>query len=57
LSGGEDSAYLAYLAKVLGLNSMLVHFDYGWKTEIKVKNVVKASGFDLYTAVMGLARI
>lgn len=55
LSGGADSTYLAYLAKKLGLNPLLVHFDYGWNTEIAVKNVenaVKASGFDLYTIVM-----
>lgn len=55
LSGGADSTYLAYLAKDLGLNPLLVHFDYGWNSEIAVKNVenaVKASGFDLYTVVM-----
>ncbi len=55
LSGGADSTYLAYLAKDLGLNPLLVHFDYGWNTEIATKNVenaVKGSGFDLYTVVM-----
>src|SRR5690606_30239821 len=55
LSGGADSTYLAYLAKSLGLNPLLVHFDYGWNSEIAVKNVenaVKATGFDLYTVVM-----
>jgi N-acetyl sugar amidotransferase len=55
LSGGADSTYLAYLAKELGLNPLLVHFDYGWNSEIAYKNVettVKASGFDLYTIVM-----
>lgn len=55
LSGGADSTYLACLAKDLGLNPLLVHFDYGWNTEIAVKNVenaVKASGFDLFTVVM-----
>lgn len=55
LSGGADSTYLAYLAKDLGLNPLLVHFDYGWNSEIAVKNIenaVKASGFDLYTVVM-----
>ena len=55
LSGGADSTYLAYLAKQLGLNPLLVHFDYGWNSEIAVKNVenaVAASGFDLYTVVM-----
>ncbi len=55
LSGGADSTYLAYLAKHLGLKPLLVHFDYGWNTEIATKNVenaVKASGFDLYTVVL-----
>ncbi len=55
LSGGADSTYLAYLAKKLGLNPILVHFDYGWNTEIAIKNVenaVAATGFDLYTVVM-----
>ena len=55
LSGGADSTYLAYLAKKLGLNPLLVHFDYGWNSEIasiNVQNAVKASGFDLYTVVM-----
>lgn len=55
LSGGVDSTYLAYLAKKLGLNPLLVHFDYGWNSEIAVKNVqnvVKRTGFDLFTYVM-----
>lgn len=55
LSGGADSTYLALLAKKLGLNPLLVHFDYGWNSEIatvNVENAVKYSGFDLYTVVM-----
>lgn len=55
LSGGADSTYLAFLAKELGLNPLLVHFDYGWNSEIAIKNVenaVEATGFDLYTIVM-----
>lgn len=55
LSGGADSTYLAYLAKQLNLNPLLVHFDYGWNSEIatrNVENVVKATKFDLYTVVM-----
>jgi N-acetyl sugar amidotransferase len=55
LSGGADSTYLAYLAKKLGLNPLLVHFDYGWNTEIAVQNVkstVNYTGFDLHTFVM-----
>ena len=55
LSGGADSTYLAYLAKQLNLTPLLVHFDYGWNSDIAIKNVenaVKATGFDLYTIVM-----
>jgi hypothetical protein len=55
LSGGADSTYLAFLAKKLNLNPLLVHFDYGWNSEIAIKNVqsaVEAAGFDLYTIVM-----
>jgi len=55
LSGGADSTYMAYLAKELGLNPLLVHFDYGWNLETAVQNIertVKVLGFDLYTYVM-----
>ncbi|MEP7318343.1 MAG: N-acetyl sugar amidotransferase [Panacibacter sp.] len=55
LSGGIDSTYLALLAKQLNLNPLLVHFDYGWNSEIAVNNIekaVKILGFDLYTHVM-----
>ena len=55
LSGGLDSTYLALLAKELCLNPLLVHFDYGWNSEIAIKNIentVEASGFDLHTVVM-----
>jgi N-acetyl sugar amidotransferase len=55
LSGGADSTYLALLAKELKLKPLLVHFDYGWNSEIAIANIenaVKASGFDLYTVVM-----
>lgn len=55
LSGGADSTYLAYLAKDLGLNPILVNFDYGWNSEIatiNIENTVKNTGFDLYTIVM-----
>lgn len=55
LSGGADSTYLAYLAKQLGLRPLLVHFDYGWNSELAVQNIenaVKKLGFDLYTYVM-----
>ena len=55
LSGGVDSTYMVYLAKELGLNPLLVHFDYGWNLETAVQNiekVVKSQGFDLFTYVM-----
>lgn len=55
LSGGVDSSYLAYLAKKLGLNPLLVHFDNGWNSELAVnniENIIKATGFDLYTYVV-----
>ncbi|MGN6492513.1 MAG: N-acetyl sugar amidotransferase [Agriterribacter sp.] len=55
LSGGADSSYLAYLAKQLGLKPLIVHFDYGWNSELAVQNIentVKLLGFDLYTYVM-----
>lgn len=55
LSGGVDSSYLAYLAKELGLNPLLVHFDNGWNSELAVKNIdsiVSHTGFDLYTYVV-----
>lgn len=55
LSGGADSTYLALLAKRLQLNPLLVHFDYGWNSELAVQNIEQATkqlGFDLYTFVM-----
>ena len=54
VSGGVDSTYLAYAAKKLGLNPLLVHFDNGWNSELAVKNIeqiVEKLGFDLYTYV------
>jgi N-acetyl sugar amidotransferase len=55
LSGGADSTYLAWLAKQKGLNPLIVHFDYGWNSEMAISNIenaVKKLGFDLYTYVM-----
>jgi N-acetyl sugar amidotransferase len=55
LSGGIDSTYLALLAKENGLRPLLVHFDYGWNSEMAIKNIentVKILEFDLYTYVM-----
>ncbi len=55
VSGGLDSSYLVYLAKVNNLRPLLVHFDYGWNSEIAIKNIenlVKKYNYDLYTYVM-----
>lgn len=55
LSGGLDSSYLALLAKDYGLNPLVVHFDYGWNTDIAIRNIeliTKTLNFDLYTYVI-----
>lgn len=55
LSGGVDSTYLCYIAKQQGLRPLLVHCDNGWNSDLAVKNiqnVVKITGFDLYTLVI-----
>lgn len=55
LSGGLDSSYLALLAKDYGLNPLVVHFDYGWNTDIAIRNIeliTKKLDFDLYTYVI-----
>lgn len=55
ISGGVDSSYVAYLAKKWNLRVLLVHLDNGWDSELAVKNVeniVKKTGFDLYTLVI-----
>jgi N-acetyl sugar amidotransferase len=55
VSGGLDSSYLVYLAKVNNLRPLLVHFDYGWNSEIAIRNIenlVKKYNFDLFTDVM-----
>jgi len=55
VSGGVDSSYVAYLAKEWKLRALLVHLDNGWDSELAVKNVeniVKKTGFDLYTLVI-----
>lgn len=55
LSGGADSTYLCYLAKQLGLRPLVVHFDYGWNSELAVQNIentTKKLGFHLLTYVM-----
>jgi N-acetyl sugar amidotransferase len=55
LSGGVDSSYMAYLAKMWNLRPLVVHFDNGWNSETAVKNIediVNRLGFDLETLVM-----
>lgn len=56
VSGGVDSSYLLYLAKVtMGLNPLVVHVDAGWNSEIAVSNIekmVKKLDLDLYTYVV-----
>lgn len=39
VSGGLDSSYTAYFAKINGLNPLLVHLDNGWNTELAVQNI------------------
>jgi len=55
ISGGVDSTYLTYQAKLLGLKPIVVHFDNGWDSELAVnniENITKKLGFDLYTYVI-----
>jgi N-acetyl sugar amidotransferase len=55
LSGGIDSSYVAYLAKLKGLRVLCVHFDNGWNSELAVANIQAITtklGFDLYTYVI-----
>jgi N-acetyl sugar amidotransferase len=55
LSGGVDSAYLAYKVVELGLKPLVVHVDGGWNSEIAVKNIeniIKNLGLDLITHVI-----
>lgn len=56
LSGGLDSSYAAYVAKVkMGLRPLLFHVDAGWNTDQAVGNIEKlvdGLGLDLYTEVV-----
>lgn len=56
LSGGVDSSYLAYVAKVkLGLNPLMVSVDTGWNLDIandNVDKILKTLGLDLVTIVV-----
>jgi N-acetyl sugar amidotransferase len=61
VSGGVDSSYLLYLAKVkYGLNPLAVTLDNGWSTNIAVENIKKttnALGVDLETYVIDYEEI
>ncbi|MBN8279130.1 MAG: N-acetyl sugar amidotransferase [Gammaproteobacteria bacterium] len=56
VSGGIDSSYLTYLAKVrLGLRPLVFHVDAGWNSQIAMNNIEKLVdrlGLDLYTEVI-----
>lgn len=55
ISGGVDSCYTAYFAKINGLNPLLVHLDNGWNTEVAVENIRKVASkldLDLETVVL-----
>lgn len=56
LSGGLDSSYVAYVAKVkMGLRPLLFHVDAGWNTDQAVGNIEKlvdGLGLELYTEVV-----
>jgi N-acetyl sugar amidotransferase len=55
LSGGVDSTYVAYLCWKYNLRALAVHLDNGWNSElsvVNVKNILKVTGFDLYTHVI-----
>ena len=56
MSGGVDSSYLVYIAKVvMGLRPLVFHVDAGWNSQIAVNNIEKlidGLGLDLYTEVI-----
>lgn len=55
VSGGADSAYALYLAKLHGLRPLAVHMDNGWNSELAVNNIenlVRKLNVDLYTHVV-----
>lgn len=55
ISGGVDSAYLAYIAKKAGLRILAVHVDAGWNTDIAVDNIKKLCSkldIELHTIVV-----
>ena len=55
ISGGVDSAYLAYIAKQAGLRILAVHVDSGWNSDTAVENIKKLCsklGIELHTIVI-----
>lgn len=55
VSGGADSAYALYIAKMNGLRPLAVHMDNGWNSELAVNNIenlVRKLDVDLYTHVI-----
>ena len=55
VSGGVDSTYVAYLAKINGLKPLAVHLDNGWNSDLATKNihkVLKKMDIDLVTHVI-----
>lgn len=55
LSGGIDSAYLAYISKNAGLRILAVHVDAGWNSEAAVsniQNICTGLNLDLVTEVI-----
>ena len=61
ISGGTDSCYLLYLAKIVyGLKPLAVNLDNGWNSDIAVKNIykiTKALNIDLETYVIDYEEI
>ncbi|MCG9900334.1 MAG: N-acetyl sugar amidotransferase [Hydrotalea sp.] len=56
ISGGVDSSYMAYLAKVkFGLRPLIFHIDAGWNSQQAVNNIeriIDKLGLDLHTEVI-----
>ena len=55
LSGGVDSAWVLYQAKMMGLRPLAVHMDNGWNSELaqnNIENIVKKLETPLYTHVI-----
>jgi N-acetyl sugar amidotransferase len=56
ISGGVDSSYMAYIAKVkLGLRPLIFHIDAGWNSQQAVNNIEKiidSLDLDLHTEVV-----